>query len=121
MFWPQARTQRLGRRPSFPVNKTEPWGCADDARNPGDWFCILIRCDKPEYLASRLFGEQQVVEVRLHADRAGLLVRTRSADGFYKLLNHIALNGVQIESVTPADDDAQSVYEYLIGSEAESL
>jgi hypothetical protein len=22
-------------------------GCADDARNPGDWFCILIRCDKP--------------------------------------------------------------------------
>jgi hypothetical protein len=22
-------------------------GCADDARNPGDWFCIVIRCDKP--------------------------------------------------------------------------
>jgi hypothetical protein len=22
-------------------------GCADDARNPGDWFCIFIRCDKP--------------------------------------------------------------------------
>ena len=78
---------------------------------------VLIRCDKPEYLASRLFGENQVVEVRMHADRAGLLVRTRDADGFYKLLNHIALNGVQIESVAPADDDAQSVYEYLIGSE----
>jgi len=43
---------------------------------------VLIRCDKPEYLASRLFGENQVVEVRIHADRAGLLVRTRSADGF---------------------------------------
>lgn len=78
---------------------------------------VLIRCDKPEYLASRLFHENQVVEVRLHADRAGLLVRTKNADGFYKLLNHIALNGVQIESVAPADDDAQSVYEYLIGSE----
>jgi ABC-2 type transport system ATP-binding protein len=78
---------------------------------------VLIRCDKPEYLASRLFHENQVVEVRLHADHAGLLVRTKNADGFYKLLNHIALNGVQIESVAPADDDAQSVYEYLIGSE----
>ena len=22
-------------------------GCADDARTPGDWFCIFIRCDKP--------------------------------------------------------------------------
>jgi hypothetical protein len=22
-------------------------GCADDARNPGDWFCIVIRCDQP--------------------------------------------------------------------------
>jgi hypothetical protein len=32
-------------------------------------------------------------------------------------MNHIALNGVQIESVAPADDDAQSVYEYLIGTE----
>src|SRR5438132_8917771 len=22
-------------------------GCAEDAQNPGDWFCIFIRCDKP--------------------------------------------------------------------------
>src|SRR5438067_3098357 len=22
-------------------------GCADDAQNPGDWFCIVIRCDRP--------------------------------------------------------------------------
>ena len=22
-------------------------GCADDAPNPGDWFCIFIRCDRP--------------------------------------------------------------------------
>jgi ABC-2 type transport system ATP-binding protein len=78
---------------------------------------ILIRCDKPAYLASCLFGQEQVVEAKVHADRGGLLVRTRHAESFYKLLNHIALNGVQIESVAPADEDAQSVYEYLIGSE----
>ena len=78
---------------------------------------ILIRCDKPEYLASKLFQQEQVVEARVHADRAGLLIRTRNAEGFYKFMNHIALNGVQIESVAPADEDAQSVYEYLIGTE----
>jgi hypothetical protein len=21
-------------------------GCADDAQNPGDWFCVVIRCDR---------------------------------------------------------------------------
>jgi len=78
---------------------------------------ILIRCDKPEYLASKLFQQDHVVEAKIHADRAGLLIRTRNAEGFYKFMNHIALNGVQIESVAPADDDAQSVYEYLIGTE----
>ncbi len=78
---------------------------------------ILIRCDKPEYLASRLFREEQVVEAKVHADGGGLLVRTRRADSFYRLVNRIALNGVRIESIAPADDDAQSVYEYLIGPE----
>ncbi|MEP6714761.1 MAG: ABC transporter ATP-binding protein [Terriglobia bacterium] len=77
---------------------------------------ILIRCDKPGYLAARLFQQEEVVEARIHADGGGLLVRTRRAESFYKLVNHIALNGVQIESIAPADDDAQSVYEYLIGS-----
>src|SRR5215472_12410698 len=22
-------------------------GCADDAQNPGDWFCIFVRCEQP--------------------------------------------------------------------------
>ena len=32
------------------------------------------------------------------------------------MLNHIAQNGINIESVAPADDDVNSVYEYLIGT-----
>ncbi len=78
---------------------------------------VLIRCDKPDVLASQLFHHSQVVEAKVHADRGGLLVRTHHAESFYKLLNRIALDGVRIESVAPADDDAQSIYEYLIGSE----
>jgi len=32
-------------------------------------------------------------------------------------LNQLAMNGIDIESVAPADDDVLSVYEYLIGNE----
>jgi hypothetical protein len=32
-------------------------------------------------------------------------------------MNQLALNGIQIESIAPADDDVLSVYEYLIGNE----
>ena len=78
---------------------------------------ILIRCNKPGALASQVFLEDYVVEARLHHDGMGLLVKTRDADRFYLLLNRIAQNGIDIESVAPADDDVLSVYEYLIGTE----
>ncbi len=78
---------------------------------------VLIRCNKPEALAARVFEKDSVVEARLHADKGGLLVKTRDADRFYKLLNHIALDGIEIEAVSPADDNVNSVYEYLIGGE----
>ncbi len=78
---------------------------------------ILIRCDQPRNLASRLMESEDTIEVRIHNDARGLLVKTRDADGFYLKLNHIASNGIEIESVAPADDDVNSVYEYLIGSD----
>ncbi|HEV2423970.1 MAG TPA: ABC transporter ATP-binding protein [Terriglobia bacterium] len=78
---------------------------------------ILIRCDKPGELASQIFQNDYVVEARIHNDRQGVLVKTRDADRFYLLLNKIAQNGIEIESVAPADDDVLSVYEYLIGTE----
>ncbi len=78
---------------------------------------ILIRCLHPSELASRFFQEDHVVEVRLHHDRRGLLVKTSNPARFYRSMNEIALNGVGIESVAPVDDDVNSVYEYLIGTE----
>ena len=47
----------------------------------------------------------------------GVLIKTRDADRFYRLLNHLDLNGIDIEGVTPADDNVNSVYDYLIGDE----
>jgi len=78
---------------------------------------VLIRCNRPSELAAKIFEQDSVVEARLHADGGGLLIKTRDADKFYLLLNQIALNGVTVESVIPADDDVSSLYEYLIGSE----
>lgn len=81
---------------------------------------ILVRCNHPGVLAAKVFEQDSVVEAQIHKDGLGLLVKTRDPERFYLLLNHIAQNGVSIESVAPADDDVNSVYEYLIGSEEAS-
>ena len=78
---------------------------------------VVIRCDRPSALAAKVFETDHVVEAKIHADGGGLLIKTRDADRFYRMLNHIALNGIAIESVAPADDSVNSVYEYLIGGE----
>jgi ABC-2 type transport system ATP-binding protein len=78
---------------------------------------IMIRCDRPRELAARMFTSEQAIEVSIHKDERGLLLKTRDADRFYLALNESALNGIEIESIAPADDDVLSVYEYLIGNE----
>ena len=79
---------------------------------------ILIRCDQPNALAARLFLQDHVVEAKIHPDGKGILLRTTDADQFYLMLNRIVLEtGMAVESVAPADDDVNSVYQYLIGGE----
>jgi ABC-2 type transport system ATP-binding protein len=78
---------------------------------------ILIRCNRPRELAAKTMESNQTIEVCIHHDERGLLVKTRDADGLYLMLNQVALNGIEIESVAPADDDVNSVYEYLIGND----
>ena len=80
---------------------------------------VLVRCADPSRLAARLFAAEHVVEVKLLEDGGGLVATTRDADRFYLLLNELASRGeVGVESVAPADEDAQAVYRYLVGSEA---
>lgn len=83
---------------------------------------ILVRCDHPSALAARLFEQNHVVEAKLHTDGHELLLRTTDADGFYLLLNRIVMDtGLVVESVAPADDDVNSVYQYLIGGEGGTI
>jgi ABC-2 type transport system ATP-binding protein len=76
---------------------------------------ILIRCDKPSKLAAYVFDHDHVVEAKIHDDRGGLFVKTRDADLFYLLLNSVVAEGeINVESVSPVDDDLNAVYQYLI-------
>ena len=76
---------------------------------------ILVRCDRPALVAAKVFELDSAVEVKVHSDGRGLLVATRNADQFYLLLNKVVLeSGLSIEAVAPADDDMNSVYQYLI-------
>ena len=78
---------------------------------------IMVRCDRPQELAARVFTADSVVEAQLHPDRHGLFIKTKDADAFYLLMNRIAVeSGLTIESVMPVDDDLSAVYHYLIGS-----
>ena len=79
---------------------------------------ILVRCDRPQVLAARLFEHEHTIEARIHDDRRGLFVKTRRPDDFYLLLNRLVTeNHLKVESVAPADDDLNAVYQYLINSD----
>jgi ABC-2 type transport system ATP-binding protein len=83
---------------------------------------ILVRCDRPSLLAARLFQQDHIVEAMIQGDGRNLLLRTRDVDSFYLLLNRVILEtGIVVESVAPADDDVNSVYQYLIGAAGGSV
>ena len=79
---------------------------------------VLVRCDRPSFVASRIFELDSAVEIKIHEDKGGLLVHTRDADKFYLLLNRLVMeHGLDLEAVAPADEDVQAVYKYLIEGE----
>jgi ABC-2 type transport system ATP-binding protein len=79
---------------------------------------VLVRCDRPSFVASRIFELDSAVEIKIHEDKGGLLVHTRDADKFYLLLNRLVLeHDLTLEAVAPADEDVQAVYKYLIERE----
>jgi ABC-2 type transport system ATP-binding protein len=77
---------------------------------------VLIRCDRPHAVAARVFELPHVVEARIVDADSGLLIRTRDASTFFGELGKIILSTeVEVETVTPADENVHAVYDYLIG------
>ena len=77
----------------------------------------LIRCSNASSLASRLFSEDHVTEIKLHEDRLGLLVMSRDREQLARALGRLAVDGHRIDTVVPADENVDALYEYLIGGE----
>lgn len=76
---------------------------------------FIVRCDDASRVASLLFDEDHVTEIRLNEDRLGLLVMTRDRERFSRSIGRIATNGHVIDSIIPADENVDALYEYLIG------
>ncbi len=76
---------------------------------------FVVRCRDASRVAARLFGEDHVTEIRVNEDRLGLLVLTTDRERFSHSIGRIALEGHKIDSVIPADENVDALYEYLIG------
>jgi len=78
---------------------------------------ILIRCSQPRELAAKMFEYPQTIEVSIHKDEGGLLLKTRDADRFYLTLNEMAVNGIDMNRSPLRTTMFFPFYEYLIGNE----
>jgi ABC-2 type transport system ATP-binding protein len=76
---------------------------------------FVIRCRDASRIASLLFEQDHITQIKLHEDRLGLLVMTRSRRDFSRALTHISLAGHTVESVVAADENVDALYDYLIG------
>lgn len=76
---------------------------------------FIIRCENPSKMAALLFNEDHITEVRLNEDRMGLLAMTINREQFSRTVGRIALDGCRVDSIIPADENVDALYEYLIG------
>ncbi|MEX1310099.1 MAG: ABC transporter ATP-binding protein [Candidatus Sulfomarinibacteraceae bacterium] len=77
---------------------------------------VLVRCDRPHVVAAKAFELAHVVEAKIVGDNGGVLLRTTDAKSFFTALAKIILTtGIEVETVTPADENVDAVYGYLIG------
>ena len=77
----------------------------------------LLRCRDASRIASLLFEQDHITQIKIQDDRLGLLVMTRSRREFSRALTRISLNGHTVESVVAADENMDALYEYLIGGD----
>ncbi len=85
----------------------------------------LIRCPRPGRLAAMGLeglspdGRPLMQQAQIFArPEPALLMRTQAPAAFFLALNQwVAQGEIEVETITPADDDLNAVYRYLIGTE----
>jgi ABC-2 type transport system ATP-binding protein len=90
----------------------------DEIEEHPSQYIIRCRDRNASGVAAQLFREEHITEIKLHDDRLGMLVMTRDREQFARALGRIALDGHRIESVMPADENVDALYEYLIGGQS---
>ncbi|NKB35353.1 MAG: ATP-binding cassette domain-containing protein [Pseudomonadales bacterium] len=81
----------------------------------GEPMKIFIRSTDATTIAAKVFDLENVVEAQLHYDGGGLFIRTTDADSFFLSINRKVIEeGWAIESMGPADETAEAVYQHLI-------
>jgi len=82
---------------------------------------IRLQGARPREMAARLLqpepGQELLEVLEVVVGERELLVKVRDAPAFYLALNRLAAAGaIALEGVASADDDAGSVYAYLVGA-----
>ena len=90
----------------------------DEIQEHPSQYIVRCRDRNASGVAAELFREEHITEIKLHEDQLGMLVMTRDREQFARALGRIALDGHRIESVVPADENVDALYEYLIGGES---
>ena len=81
----------------------------------GEPMKIFIRSRDANDIAARVFDLEHIVEAQLHYDGEGLFIRTSDADAFFLAFNgKVMSEGWVIESMGPADETVEAVYQHLI-------
>jgi len=81
----------------------------------GEPMKIFIRSRDASDIAARVFDLEHVVEAQLHHDGGGLFVRSSDADAFFLAFNRIVISeDWAIESMGPADETVEAIYQHLI-------
>jgi len=81
----------------------------------GEPMKIFVRSSHANAIAAQAFEMDHVVEVQLHYDGEGLFIRSTDADAFFLNFNEqVVQRGWTIESMGPADETVEAVYQHLI-------
>ena len=81
----------------------------------GEPMKIFIRSRDAKDIAARVFDLEHIVEAQLHYDGEGLFIRTSDADAFFLAFNRKVMSeGWTIESMGPADETVEAIYQHLI-------
>lgn len=73
---------------------------------------VTVQCADPRDLAKHFIADTAIIDIVFEAET--LIMRTRNPNGCFQRLNDLVCDGYPLESITCADDNLQSVFDYLV-------